>query len=120
MTTLVAQRFEVNFDVAQETLPETKISSERATYRAKNYLARHVGMYYRAVEPVLLSLDNKLVCQVNVSFKMYDIGPFIVRLLDVDAETGDVSPYTNQEIETLRGRASAFVKLHTPSAASSR
>lgn len=93
---------------------QTRISGERATYKANNYLARHVSTCYGATAPELLLLDKE-VWQVLVHFKTPNLGPLRVGFLDVDAETGKVISFTDEQIEIIRDQASAFVKHHTSS-----
>ena len=99
-----------------DTLTQPKVSGERATYKANNYLSRYVSTCFGATEPVLLPL-NRLVWQVLVYFKIPYQPSFKVGFLDVDAETGDVIPLSDEHIESLLDRADAFVELHAPSAA---
>lgn len=99
---------------AQAALLQPKISGERAMYKANNYLARHVSTCFGATEPVFLPLE-RLVWQVMVYFKTPNLGPLYLGFLDIDAETGEVTPFIEQEIIAMRSRASAFVKSYASS-----
>ncbi len=101
--------------IHQESLPQPTITGERATYKANGYLTMHVGMFFGAEEPNLLALPDRLVWQVLVTFLMYDVGPFPVGFLDVDANTGQVVPFTETQIEMILNRTDAFVKLNPSS-----
>lgn len=109
-----AQMLEAPQCVELDTPQQTRISGERATYRANNYLARYVSTCYGATAPELLLLDRE-IWQVLVYFKTPNIGPLRVGFLNVDAKTGQVIPFTDEEIKTIRDQASAFVKHHTSS-----
>ena len=87
------------------------LTGEQATRKANGYLTMYVGMFFGATDPVLLPLTRP-IWQVLVYFQMYDIGPFNVGFLDVDAMTGVVSPIADEQIETILDRADAFVKGH--------
>ena len=95
---------------------QPSLTGEQATYKVNGYLTKYVGMYFRAVEPVFLPLERP-VWQVLVHFQMYDVGPFPIVFLDVDALTGDVLPLTDDQIDTILDRADALVSAHTPTTA---
>jgi|GEM_PF-4534727 len=44
---------------------------------------------------------------------MYDIGPFALGFLDVNAKTGEVFPITDNQISTMEERAYAIVEFYT-------
>ena len=85
------------------------VLAEYARHKANRYLAQYVNMYLGAEKPVFLPLLRP-VWQVEVYFKMDDFGPFAVEFLDVDARTGEVIPYTQQQIQEIYERTDAFVK----------
>ena len=101
-------------DIPKETLPETKISGERATYRANNYLTKHVSVSFGASDPVLLPLD-RLTWQLQIYFKVPHMVPLPLAFMDVDAETGEVCPFSSEQIENYLNRADAYAKLHASS-----
>lgn len=94
------------------------LTSEQAIRKANGYLTMYVGMFFGAIDPVLLPLEQP-IWQVTAYFQMYDIGPFVVGLLDVDATTGTVEPLIDAQIETILDRADAFVKGHPSTTATS-
>jgi hypothetical protein len=85
------------------------VLAEYARRKANGYLVQSVNMYLGAEEPIFLPLARP-VWQVEVYFKMDDLGPFAVEFLDVDARTGEVIPYTEQQIQQIYERTDAFVK----------
>lgn len=94
------------------------LTGEQAIRKANGYLTMYVGMFFGATDPVLLPLEQP-VWQVTAYFQLYDIGPFSVGLLDVDATTGIVEPPTAEKIEIILDRADAFVKGHPSTIATS-
>lgn len=106
MTTEILE-MPVGIQERQATTPT--LTGEQAIRKANGYLTMYVGMFFGATDPVLLPLEQP-IWQVTAYFQMYDIGPFAVGLLDVDATTGIVKPLSNEQIETILDRADAFVK----------
>lgn len=95
---------------------ESVIRSDQALRKANGYLTLHVGMFFRAEEPVFLPLASP-VWQALVQFQMYDIGPFPVSLLDIDATTGEVVPFTDDHIDLILDRADAYAATCTSTTA---
>ena len=112
---MAIQTVETKENVHQKNPSETKITGERAIYKANNYLTKRVSISFAASDPVLLPL-NKLVWQVLVYFKLPYMEQLPVAFLDVDAETGEVYPFSDEQIELYLNRADAYAKLHAPSA----
>ena len=79
-------------------------------------MTEFVSTGYRAKDPDLIMLDTP-VWQVMVYYKVPTLTPVRVGFLDVDAITGEVVPFTDEQIETIRDRASAFVEFNTSSTA---
>ena len=88
------------------------IPADDARRKANSYLARYVSTGYSAIDPELLILDTP-VWQVLVQYKTPNLGPIRMGLLDVDAITGEIVPFTTDQIAAIRNRASAFVRLNT-------
>lgn len=91
----------------------TSITGEEARLKANGYLTKHVGMFFGATSPLFLPLD-KPVWQLTIFFQRYGIGPVQLAFLDVDAETGQVIPLTDAQIQRTQGRARAFAKGSPP------
>lgn len=94
--------------------PEPQISGEKAAAKASNYLCKHVSISFGAEEPKLLQLEQ-LTWQVTVYFKLPYVAAFPVAFLDVDATTGEVSKFSDDQVDTYLKRASAYAKIHAPS-----
>lgn len=109
---MVIQTVESQENVHQKSPPETTITGERAIYKANNYLTKRVSISFAASDPILLPL-NKLVWQVLVYFKLPYMERLPVAFLDVDAETGEVYPFSDEQIELYLDRADAYAKFHT-------
>jgi len=101
--------------VRQKSASKTKITCERAISKANNYLTKRVSISFCASDPVLLPLERP-VWQVMVYFKLPYLERLPVAFLDVDVETGEVDPFSNEQIELYLDRADAYAKLHSPSA----
>ena len=98
--------------VLPEIAVAPSISADQAIAKASRYLAMYVSTLFGATDAVLLPLD-RLTWQVLVYFKQPYMAPFKTAFLDIDAETGEVvTPYTEDEIETLLDRADAYAKLN--------
>lgn len=92
------------------------LSAARANAKANGYLSKYVGVLFGAEEPVFLGLARP-VWQLSITFKMNDIGPFLVGLLDVDAITGEVLPLSAEQILIIQERTDAYLKRRTLSPA---
>ena len=96
----------------QEVVAQSTITGDRARRKANGYLTKHVSMFFGAENPVFLPLERP-IWQVSVIFLRYHLGPVPLAFLDVDAITGEVIPFTDNQIQELRRRAHAFVKCHS-------
>ncbi|MEM7532957.1 MAG: hypothetical protein AAF639_12330 [Chloroflexota bacterium] len=96
------------------TILKTIITADDARRKANGYLSHYVSTGYSAKDPKLPRQD-KLIWQMLVIYKTPGLSPVRMGFLDIDAETGDVAPFTEEEIQLIRSRASAFVKAYTPS-----
>lgn len=95
--------------VATHESSRPMLSAARATAKANGYLSKYVGVLFGAEEPVFLQLDRP-VWQLSITFKMNDIGPLTVGLLDVDAFTGEVLPLSAEQILMIQERTDAHLK----------
>lgn len=107
-------------EIAQKPLEnvrhEPKITEEQATYKANNYLTKYVSVSFGAANPVLLPLE-RLTWQVEIYFQLPRMARFSLAFLDVDAETGEVVPFTDEQIDNYLYRANAYAKRHASSSA---
>ena len=101
----------------ETVLVQPSITADQARRRANGYLTKHVSMYFGATDALFLPLERP-IWQVSVVFLRNHLGPVHLAFLDVDANTGEVIPMTDQEIHQLRQRAHAYVTNHTLSTAS--
>lgn len=110
------QVLDTTLQSGEEVIPKPEITGERAAAKARNYLCKYVGISFGAEEPKLLQLD-RLIWQVTVFFKLPYMQPYPVAFLDVDAITGDVNQFSDEEIEIYLSRARAYAKVNPSSAA---
>lgn len=88
------------------------ILAEYARRQAERYLNEHVAMFFNAADPVFV-LGKSALWQTTIVFKMYDIGPFALAFLDINAKTGDVFPLTQEQILKIKERTHAIVEFYT-------
>lgn len=88
------------------------LTGDQARRKANGYLTKHASMYFGAVNPIFLPLARP-VWQLSVIFLRDQIGPVQLAFLDIDALSGEVIPFTADQIQELRSRAHAFVTCHT-------
>lgn len=89
------------------------VLGEYARRQASRYLGDYLSMYYEGAEPLFIPGDPPM-WQVTIIFKMYDVGPFTLGVLDVDAKTGEPLPLSTEQIERIRERTRAIVRSQTP------
>jgi hypothetical protein len=92
------------------------VLGEYARRRASRYLGEQLSMFYEGTEPILVPGDRP-VWQVTIVFKMYDVGPFTLGVLDIDAKTGEPIPLTTEQIESIREQTRATIRHQTPAPA---
>jgi hypothetical protein len=88
------------------------ILAEYARRRASRYLDAQLSMYFSAIDPVFVPGDPAH-WQVTIVFKMYDIGPITLGIMEVDARTGEPVPLTDEELTQIRERTSAIIRHQT-------
>ena len=98
--------------IASQENTSSAISAARAVARANGYLSKYVGVLFGAEDPLFFPLVHP-IWQVSITFKMNDIGPFTVGLLDIDAATGEVFPLPQQQIALIQERTDAYLTNHT-------
>jgi hypothetical protein len=91
------------------------ILAEYARRRASSYLDEHLSMFYGGTDPVFVAGEPP-VWQVTIVFHMYDVGPFTLGVLDVDAKTGEPIPLSKRQLQRIRERTRAITR-HQPSSA---
>jgi hypothetical protein len=89
------------------------VLAEYARQNARWYLDATFSMYFDAVNPVFFPTEPPL-WQMTILFQMYDIGPLVFGVLDVNAHTGQPLPLPDQTIHQIRERASAIIRYQTP------
>jgi hypothetical protein len=102
----------------QQTIPRNAngyIPGEFARKQANRYLWDHLGMYYGATAP-LFTAGVSDRWQVTIIFKMYELGPFAVGTMAVEAQMGEIVPLTKTEIQQIKERVYAIVGPQAPSA----
>ena len=102
----------------QDVLPRNEdgfVLSEYARRCATAYLSDTLSLFFGAIDPVFVP-GNPPRWRVTIEFKMYEVGPFSVGMLDIDAHDGDVLPLPDSQIKQIQERTSAFIG-HQKSAA---
>lgn len=92
------------------------VLAEYARRQASNYLGEHLSMFYKGVDPVFIPGDPA-VWQVTIVFKRYNVGPFTLGVLDVDAKTGEPTPLPKRQLKRIRERTRAIIRHQTPTTA---
>lgn len=102
----------------QQTIPRNAngyIPGEFARKQANRYLWDHLGMYYGATDPLFMSgVSDRW--QVTIIFKLYELGPFAVGTMAVEAQSGEAVTLTKTELQQIKERVYAIVGSQTPSA----
>lgn len=89
------------------------VLAEYARRQVRSYLDTHLSMFYDGVDPIFIPGEPPL-WQVTIIFQMYDLGPFTLGVLDVDATTGVPKPLTTHQIACIQERTRAIVRHQTP------
>lgn len=93
------------------------VLGEYARREASSYLDDNLSLFYGAVDPVFI--QNALpIWQVTIVFKMYDQGPFILGVMDVNAKTGEPLPLSPNQIKRIRERTRAIIRSSSSSSTS--
>jgi len=95
----------------QKVLPKSEdgfVLSEYARRCATAYLSDTLSLFFGAIEPVFVP-GNPPRWRVTIEFKMYEVGPFPVGMIDIDAHNGDVLPLTDSQIKQIQERTSAII-----------
>ncbi|MEZ4728722.1 MAG: hypothetical protein R3E79_16430 [Caldilineaceae bacterium] len=69
------------------------------------YARRRATSYLGATTPIFVPGEPPR-WQVTIEFQMYDVGPFTLGVMDVDAHTGEVIPLPAEQIKQIRERTS--------------
>jgi hypothetical protein len=85
------------------------VLAEYARRQASSYLNEHLSMFYRGADPVFIP-GQPAVWQVMIVFKMYNVGPFTLGVLDVDANTGEPTPLPKRQLKRIRERTRAIIR----------
>lgn len=91
-----------------------QVTGDQARRRANGYLTKYVSMYFGATNALFLPLEPP-IWQLSVIFRRNQLEPVQLGFLDIDAQTGQVIPLTDQQIHQLRQRAHAYVISHSRS-----
>ena len=82
-----------------------RISADLARRRVNGYLTQEVAMFVVAGEPIL-ALSDRPYWRVPAILRLRGFGKLAeVGFLDVDAQTGQVKPLSEDEIRVIRGHA---------------
>jgi hypothetical protein len=103
------------------TLPADErgyVLAEYARRQASSYLNEHLSMFYGGVNPIFVPGESP-VWQVTIVFKRYEVGPFTLGVLDIDAKTGHPIPLSAKQIKRIRERTRAIIRPQTSPTATS-
>jgi len=90
------------------------VLSEFARKQANRYLWDHLGMHYGATAPLFLP-DESPIWQVTIVFSLYELGPFSVGSMTVEAQSGEPIPLTKSVIKQIKERVYAIIGPQTSS-----
>ncbi len=94
---------------------EITVPPDLARRRANGYLAREVALFIIAGEPMLILRDHPC-WQMPAILRLRGFGNLAeVGLIDVDAQTGEVTPLSEAEIQAIRQRAHDIAARLAPS-----
>ncbi|MFN8494797.1 MAG: hypothetical protein U0350_44755 [Caldilineaceae bacterium] len=113
---LVRERAAIAMARSRHVLPVDQqgyVLAEYARRKASEYLDVHLSMFFTATEPLFIP-SNPPIWQLTILFKMYNIGPFTLGIMDVDARTGEPMSLTDEELTRIRERTSAIIRSQTP------
>ena len=91
-------------------------SAEDARRRANHYLVSCVSTGYRGIDPAFLTLTPP-VWQLVIQYKVPTLPPLRVGFLEINAQTGEVTPLSPDQIAAIRGRTREYLAANAPSTA---
>ena len=93
------------------------VLAEYARRQADSYLGAEVSLFYSATNGVFVPLARP-IWQFAIQVRLPRLGVLgIMGTLDVDAQSGEVTPLTHKQIKRIRERADALVEFRTQTAA---
>ena len=93
------------------------VLAEYARRQADSYLGAEVSLFYSATDGVFIPLAHP-IWQFAIQVRLPRLGVLgIMGTLDVDAQSGEVTPLTHKQIKRIRERADALVEFRTQTAA---
>lgn len=116
---LVRQRATMAAARRSHTLPRDEdgyILAEYARQRANWYLDANLSMFFYAAEPQFVPGVTP-TWQMTILFQMYDVGPFNIGTMHVNACTGEPVALPDAELTQIRERTSAIIRTQTPTTA---
>lgn len=112
---LVRERAAIAMARRQHVLPTNQqgyVLAEYARRKASEYLDANLSMFFTATEPMFVP-SNPPIWQTTIVFKMYNVGPFTLGIMDVNAHTGEPVALTNEELTRIRERTSVIIRYQT-------
>ena len=95
---------------------EVPVSPDAARRRANGYLVTYVSMTLHATDPMLI-LGERPHWRLSLEMRLRHWGPVAtLGTLEVDAQTGAVLSFTDEQIRALQDRANAIVTRLTAAA----
>jgi hypothetical protein len=87
---------------------EVPVSPDAARRRANGYLTTNVSMTLHATE-LMLVIGKHPVWRLTLEMRLRGLGPVaILGTIEVDAQSGDVRPFTDDQIRAIQDRANAL------------
>jgi hypothetical protein len=91
------------------------VSRHQARRLARRWLDQHLAMKYGASGGIFIPLAAP-VWQFSIYFNLQDLHLEPLGVIDVDAQTGDVKPLNNDQLENLRERVRVIIQHRAPAA----
>ena len=91
------------------------VSRHQANRLARRWLDQHLANEICCKGGIFIPLATP-VWQFSIAFSLSDLHLEPLGVIDVDAQTGDVKPLNNDQLENLRGRVRVVIQHRTPTA----
>lgn len=95
---------------------EGYVLGEYARRIASRYLDNHLSMHFSAADPLFVPGESP-IWQMLIRFRLPNVEPFTLGILDVDAQTGEPHSLSKDRLEQIRERTRAIIEHQTSAAA---
>lgn len=91
------------------------ISPDSVRRRANGYLTTYVSITLHATNPTLVLNDQGQVWHMSMDMRLPDFGYIsTLNFIDVDAQTRNILPLTEEQIRQIQDKANAIIARLTP------